>query len=116
MLDGTCPKDQVEAHCRAFEEKINRYGIDILILGINGDGAIGSDPRLLFPSLPISFLLFFIAILPRHYKLPPCSFHLPSHERRRFPSQDRHPLRSHGPQAPQRGTFPYLPFLPIQTH
>src|SRR5262245_60199944 len=44
ILDGTVPMAQVEAHCRDFEERIDRAGgIDVLLLGIGGNGHIGSN-------------------------------------------------------------------------
>jgi len=42
--DGTLPLGQVEAHCREFEGAIERSGgIDVLLLGIGGNGHIGSN-------------------------------------------------------------------------
>jgi glucosamine-6-phosphate deaminase len=42
--DGTLPLDQVAAHCQAFENKIKEAGgIDVLLLGIGGNGHIGSN-------------------------------------------------------------------------
>jgi glucosamine-6-phosphate deaminase len=42
--DGTTPISQVEAHCREFEAEIERAGgIDVLPLGIGGNGHIGSN-------------------------------------------------------------------------
>jgi glucosamine-6-phosphate deaminase len=44
VLDGTVPLAQVEAHCQAFEAEIERAGgIDVLLLGIGGNGHIGSN-------------------------------------------------------------------------
>jgi glucosamine-6-phosphate deaminase len=44
ILDGTVPLSQVEAHCQAFEAEIERAGgIDVLLLGIGGNGHIGSN-------------------------------------------------------------------------
>jgi glucosamine-6-phosphate deaminase len=44
LLDGTIPLAEVEAHCRAFEAKIEQAGgIDVLILGIGKNGHIGSN-------------------------------------------------------------------------
>jgi glucosamine-6-phosphate deaminase len=44
ILDGTVPLSQVEAHCRAFEAEIEQAGgIDLLLLGIGGNGHIGSN-------------------------------------------------------------------------
>ncbi|RXK82890.1 glucosamine-6-phosphate deaminase [Filimonas effusa] len=40
--DGTIAKDQVKAHCAAYEEKIEKAGgIDLQILGIGNNGHIG---------------------------------------------------------------------------
>ena len=40
--DGTVSPDRVEAHCRDFEQEIERAGgIDILLLGVGGNGHIG---------------------------------------------------------------------------
>ncbi len=40
--DGTVPPEQVEEHCRWYEEQIQRAGgIDLLLLGIGRDGRIG---------------------------------------------------------------------------
>jgi glucosamine-6-phosphate deaminase len=42
LPDGMVPADQVEAHCREYEEKIRRAGgIDIQLLGIGRNGHIG---------------------------------------------------------------------------
>jgi glucosamine-6-phosphate deaminase len=42
--DGTLPLDQMQAHCQAFEAKIKQAGgIDVLLLGIGGNGHIGSN-------------------------------------------------------------------------
>jgi glucosamine-6-phosphate deaminase len=42
--NGTLPLAQVEAHCRDFEAQIERSGgIDVLLLGIGGNGHIGSN-------------------------------------------------------------------------
>ena len=44
VLDGTVPPAEVEAHCQAFEVEIERAGgIDVLVLGIGGNGHIGSN-------------------------------------------------------------------------
>ncbi len=44
ILDGTVPLSQVETHCQAFESEIERAGgIDVLLLGIGGNGHIGSN-------------------------------------------------------------------------
>jgi glucosamine-6-phosphate deaminase len=44
VLDSTVPLSQVEAHCQAFEAEIERAGgIDVLVLGIGGNGHIGSN-------------------------------------------------------------------------
>ncbi|MEC9094868.1 MAG: glucosamine-6-phosphate deaminase [Planctomycetota bacterium] len=40
--DGLIPRDQVEDYCREYEDRISRVGgIDILVLGIGGNGHIG---------------------------------------------------------------------------
>jgi len=39
---GTIPVAEIDAHCRAYEEKINRLGIDIMLLGVSSDGSIGT--------------------------------------------------------------------------
>jgi glucosamine-6-phosphate deaminase len=50
ILDGTVPLASVEAHCQAFEAEIERAGgIDVLLLGIGGNGHIGSNEP--FPGL-----------------------------------------------------------------
>ena len=42
ILDGTTPPDEVEEHCRKYEEAIRRAGgIDVLLLGIGRNGHIG---------------------------------------------------------------------------
>jgi glucosamine-6-phosphate deaminase len=42
--DGTLPLTQIEAHCREFEARIEQAGgIDVLLLGIGGNGHIGSN-------------------------------------------------------------------------
>jgi glucosamine-6-phosphate deaminase len=42
LLDGSVPAEEVEEHCRRFEEAIRRAGgIDILLLGIGRNGHIG---------------------------------------------------------------------------
>ena len=44
VLDGTVPLSQVDTHCQAFEAQIERAGgIDLLLLGIGGNGHIGSN-------------------------------------------------------------------------
>jgi glucosamine-6-phosphate deaminase len=44
VLDSTVPLSQVEAHCQAFEAQIDQAGgIDLLLLGIGGNGHIGSN-------------------------------------------------------------------------
>ncbi|MDP6468053.1 MAG: PIG-L family deacetylase, partial [Pirellulaceae bacterium] len=40
--DGSVPLDQVEAHCRDYEAKIDAAGgIDVVVLGVGGNGHIG---------------------------------------------------------------------------
>jgi len=40
--DGTVPIEQVEAHCREYEQRIkDAGGIDLMLLGIGGNGHIG---------------------------------------------------------------------------
>ena len=40
--NGMIPREEVEQHCRAYEDKISKSGgIDIIILGIGGNGHIG---------------------------------------------------------------------------
>jgi len=42
ILDGTVPAEEVEEHCRRFEETIRRSGgIDLMLLGIGRNGHIG---------------------------------------------------------------------------
>jgi glucosamine-6-phosphate deaminase len=44
ILDGTVQLSAVEEHCQAFEAQIERAGgIDVLLLGIGGNGHIGSN-------------------------------------------------------------------------
>jgi glucosamine-6-phosphate deaminase len=44
ILDGTVPLTEVENHCRDFEAAIEQAGgIDVLLLGIGGNGHIGSN-------------------------------------------------------------------------
>ena len=44
VLDTTVPLAAVDAHCQAFEAEIERAGgIDVLLLGIGGNGHIGSN-------------------------------------------------------------------------
>jgi glucosamine-6-phosphate deaminase len=44
ILDGSVPMRDVEAHCREFESQIEQAGgIDVLLLGIGGNGHIGSN-------------------------------------------------------------------------
>ncbi len=41
LLDGAAPAEEVEEHCRQYEDKIRRAGgIDVLLLGIGRDGHI----------------------------------------------------------------------------
>ena len=41
-LDGSVPLDQVEAHCRDYEARIDAAGgIDVVVLGVGGNGHIG---------------------------------------------------------------------------
>lgn len=40
--DGSVPPDQVEAHCREYEAKIDAAGgLDVVVLGVGGNGHIG---------------------------------------------------------------------------